>query len=163
MPLSEYEQNLIDNVARYGWHCTIVGAGDRGEPGFAYTVGLWETHCTPELIVFGLGNRLMHAMLSEMVRQLEGGKPLSDGARWSTLLEGFDCVTRPVHPTQRVPQYLNSALWYRGYRTGDEDIDAYQVFWPGAEQGLFPWERGCDPFVRDCQPQLYLTTETGRA
>jgi hypothetical protein len=163
MALSKYEQGIIDNVARHGWHCTIVGAGDDGEPGFAYTVGLWETRCTPELIVFGLEWELMHGMLSELVRQLGTGAQLSDGARWSNLLGGFDCITRPVHPTQRVPEYLNSALWYHGYRTGEEQVEVYQIFWPGAQQGLFPWERDCDAFVRDSQPQLYLPAGTGIA
>ena len=40
---------------------------------------------------------------------------------------------------------------------------AYQLFWPGAEQGLFPWEKGCVQFVRDCQPSLYLPRVVGIA
>lgn len=163
MALSEYEERLIANIGRDGWQCTMVGAGNAGEPAFAYTIGLWETHATPELIVFGLDLSLMHGMLDRTVWQLEKGAKLSDGARWSDLIRDFDCVSRPVHRTQLVREYFNSALWYRSYRTGDELIEAYQLFWPGKLQGLFPWEPGCDPLVRECQPQLYLPRETGLA
>src|SRR5687768_12916260 len=132
----------------------MVGAGD-GEPSFAYTVGFWETLCAPELIIFGLDFELTHQMLWTMFDKLKAGAILTDGARWSGLIEGFDCISRPVHPSRVEIAYLNSAMWYRGYRTGDEAVDAYQLFWPGAEQGLFPWEPGCDELVRADQPLLY--------
>lgn len=42
-------------------------------------------------------------------------------------------------------------------------LQAYQVFWPGAVQGLFPWESECVDEVRELQPLLYLPRVTGLA
>ena len=161
--LRDYEREIIDHVANDGWHCTIVGAGDAGEPGFAYTVGLWETLATPELIVFGLEPMLMYDMHAGMIARLKAGEQLIDGARIGDLLRDFDCIGRAVHPTQVRIKYLNSAMWYRGYRTGDEAVEAFQLFWPGVEQNLFPWEHGCEPVVRDSQPLLFLPVAGGEA
>ena len=161
--LRDYERDIIDHVETDGWHCNIVGGGDAGEPGFAYTVGLWETLATPELIVFGLEPMLMYDMLAGMIARLKTGEPLVDGARIGGLLSDFDCIARAVHPTQVRIDYLNSAMWYRGYRTGKEAAEAWQIFWPGVETGLFPWESGVEPAVRDSQPLLYLSAEDGNA
>jgi hypothetical protein len=161
LSLNEYERSLIRNVAEHGWHCTSVGSGD-GAPGFTYSVGLWESLCTPELIIFGLGPKLMHQMLWEMFRQLKAGATLNDGERWSGVIDGFDCISRPVHHSQISSDTLNSAIWYREYRTGQKHVDAYQLFWPSL-QGHYPWERNCDPRLRECQPPLYLPAGNGHA
>jgi hypothetical protein len=161
--LRDYEQSIIDNVARYGWQCTKVFDPDGTEPGFAYSIGFWETLCAPELIMFGLDVEMMHELLWLMYHQLKEGAQLADGARWPGLLEGFDCISRPVHPSQLKIDYFNSALWYRHHRTGSEALHAYQIFWPSAVDGLFPWEAGADAGVRDAQPLLYLPDEHGLA
>ena len=163
MSLNDYERTIVDNVAKYGWHCSHVFDPDRNQPDFSYTVGLWETLCVPELIVIGLGRELMHSMLWEMYRQLKAGAQLADGARWSGLIEGFECVSRKVHPTQIGSDYFNSARWYHRFRSGGGALEAYQIFWPGAQQGLFPWEAGCVADVREWQPPLYLPDEQGLA
>lgn len=153
--VDEYEQRIIDNVAEHGWFCLSVGAGD-DRPGFSYSVGFWETLKTPELIVFGLPFKLMHSMLWSAFRQVKSGSSkIEDGARWSELIDGFDCVSRPVHRTQITRDTFNSALWYLRHRTGsDQYLDAYQLFWPGRSDGLYPWEGGCSEIVRQIQPQL---------
>jgi hypothetical protein len=161
--LTEYEQSIVNNVARYGWQCTSVFDPDGGLPSFSYSIGLWETLCAPELIVFGLDTRLMQEMLWRMYDQLKEGAQLADHARWSGLIEGFDCISRPVHQSQVKTDYFNSALWYRKQRTGDSAISAFQIFWPGAVDGLFPWEKGAADIVRDLQPTLYLPDEPGNA
>jgi hypothetical protein len=162
--VDEYEQEIIDNVAEHGWFCVAVGSGEE-TPCFAYTVGFWETLKTPELIIFGLPMKLTHGMLWSAFRQIKSGKSsIEDGVRWSNLIEGFDCVSRPVHPTQIRREFFNSAMWYRRHRAGERcEIKAYQLFWPGKCNGLFPWERGCADVVSESQPQLYLPRESGLA
>ena len=159
--LDPLDQRTVDDVDEHGWHCVQVGAGNE-EPAFSYSVGFWETLDMPEIIVFVLGFKLMHSMLWEAFRQIRVGKVLADGARWSDLIEGFDCISRPVHPSQ-IRQYFGFATWYRGYRTGSSEISAYQLFWPGKVDGLYPWDIGSSEIVRECQPLLYLTRETGNA
>ena len=163
MALNDYEKRLIDQIAEYGWFCLTVAGGEEGEPQFSYTIGLWETLGTPELIVFGLESKLSYWMLADMIDRLKAGERLVDGARISGLLVDHDCVARAVHPSQIRVKYLNSAIWYRRFRTGDEAVEAFQLFWPGVPDGLFPWESGCDAVVREKQPLLFLPDEQGIA
>lgn len=163
-PLTEYEESIVNNVREHGWHCVAVFGESEGSE-FAYTVGFWETLRVPELIILGLPLKLMHSMLWSAFRKIKANKiRVADGVRWPDLIDGFDCVSRPVHATQISRERFNSALWYRRYRTGqDEDLEAFQLFWPGAKDGLFPWEAGSSDVVREFQPQLYLPHETGIA
>jgi hypothetical protein len=162
--LSDYEQRIVSNVAEHGWFCVAVGAGE-DTPEFAYSVGFWETLKVPEFIIFGQPAKLTHSMLWSVFRQIRKGVATpGDGVRWSDLMEGFDCISRPVHESQMIREHFNSALWYRRHRTGDDsDLRAMQLFWPGAVGGLFPWQEGCDAFVRESQPALYLPLATGNA
>lgn len=156
MALTDYERRIVDNVAEFGWFCVSVTDGDDAKA-FSYSVGFSETLGSPECIVFGLPPKLMHSMLWCVFRQIRDGASLADGRRWSGILEGFDCITRPVHPSQVTREHFNSALWYWGdpAERGSE-LSAYQLFWPGAVDGLFPWESGASEEVRDCQRALYL-------
>jgi hypothetical protein len=153
--LDPEDQAVADNVETYGFHSVGVFAeGD--DPAFRYSVGFWES-------LESLPLDLMHNMIWEIFRQLKTGKRLQDGERWSDLIEGFDCVSRPVHPTQ-MNEYFGVGLWYRRYRTRRRDgLCAFQLFWPGKLQGLYPWEEGCNSAVRDHQPALYLPQAVGIA
>jgi hypothetical protein len=156
------DQKLVDNVAAHGWHCMHIGAG-RGEPHFSYSIGWWETLGAPEVIVFGLSSKLHHSMLWGLFRQIEAGRRLEDGARFSDLIEGFDCIARPVDGSH-LRSYFGFALWYRRYRTGtSEGLEAFQLFWPGKVQGLYPWDEGCIDGVGALQPLLYWPRISGSA
>ena len=67
----------------------------------------------------------------------------------------------------RLSQLRNNfgiALWYEHYRQRDPGmLLAYQLFWPGLQQGLFPWDADCVEDVREYQPALYLPREVGLA
>jgi hypothetical protein len=162
MSLDPDDQRIVDCIAQHGFYSQgVFGGGD--EPEFRYSVGFWETLASPEVIICGLPLDLMHNMLWEMFRQIKAGRTLSDGARWSDLIDDFDCISRPVHPTQ-IREHFGFALWYRHFRTGSvEGLAAYQVFWPGKLEGLYPWQENCAQVVRDSQPALYLPRETGLA
>ena len=163
MTFSDYEQKIIDSIQEHGWFCTSV-VGDAPGEAFSYSVGFSETLKVPECIVFGLPVTLMHSMMWSVFDQIKGGALLSDGARWSGLIEGFDCVSRPVHPTRITREHFNSALWYWGDpKTRGSQLQAYQIFWPGAVDGLFPWESGSADIVRERQPALYLADVVGQA
>jgi hypothetical protein len=157
MAFNDYEERLVANIAEHGWFCVSV-LGDASQPSFSYSVGFAETLNAPEFIVFGLPSELMHAMLWEMFRKLEGGGSIPEnGDRIAGVLEGYDCLTREVHPENVVREYLNSAIW----RWGDpalkgDPLKVRQLFWPDVTHGLFPWEGGCEPEVRAAQPLLYL-------
>lgn len=165
MAISDYEQRILDDIAEYGWFSMgVLGERDHG-PSFAYSVGFEDSLNCAEFIVFGLPNNLMHSMLWSVFRQIrESGVNPEEGRRWSGVLEGHDCISRTVHPSQIEREYFNSALWYRSY-TGRslESARAFQLFWPAARDKRFPWETGCPQELRDLQPLLYLPREVGLA
>jgi len=162
MTRSAADQKVIDDVATHGWSCMNVGAGD-GEPNFSYSIGWWESIKSPEGIVFGLPSKLQHSMLWEVFRQVQAGLVLTDGLKISNLIEGHDCIARQVHAS-RISDHFGFALWYCRIKGGpSSSVQAFQIFWPGKHQGLFPWETGCDQSVRDGQPLLYLPKARGVA
>jgi hypothetical protein len=153
--LQPYEQNLVKNVQLYGCQIThVFGDGDCG-PNFSYSIGFMETIKQPDCIVFGLSKQLMHSMLNELYRQGKDGLQFCDGLKVSDLLAGFDCVLRRVHHSNLIRDYFASGIWYYPYRSLPEFSAAYQIVWPSAQTGHFPWDDGCDAFIQESQPSLY--------
>ncbi len=165
MTVSDYERQILDSVEEHGWFGTSVLSDTDGAPCFTYSVGFIETLKCPEFIVFGLPAKLAHSMLWIVFRKIrDGAAELGDGRRWSGLLSGHDCISRIVHPSQVIREHFNSALWFARHKGLTSDrVNAFQLFWPGAQQGLFPWEHGCVQEVRDLQPPLYLPRDAGSA
>lgn len=156
------DQKVVDDVAEHGWHCVHITADEEG-PNFSFSVGWWETLGTPETIVFGLRREVHHNLLWILYQQIQNGLRIADGLRISGLLEGFECIARRVDLSQ-MSDHFGYALWYRALRLKTSDgLEAFQIFWPGKVDGLYPWEAGCSQIVRDHQPLLYLPKETGLA
>ena len=154
-PLDDFEETIVANVRDHGCHINFV-AGTKDEPPiFGYSVGFPETVDQPEIIIFGLSSELTAWMINETLRQCCTGLELHDGAQVEGLLEGHICVARTVCDEFIVPDYLNSAIWYHHYRTGEKLDRVVQLVWPGADDGLFPWDPGCKPNVSYWQPALY--------
>jgi hypothetical protein len=163
--LTDYEQRIVDCVQKDGWFCTSVFDPKGEAVGFSYSIGFLDTLKSPEFIIFGLSSSLRHQMLGIVFDQIQKGITVpGEKQRWRDVLRGHDCVSRAVHPSQIIKDYFNSALWYAKHiGIQREEVKAYQLFWPGANQGLFPWENDCDQIVRDLQPLLYLPREQGLA
>jgi hypothetical protein len=160
--LDEDEQRVVDDIASYGFHMVGVTEDEEG-PAFQYSVGFGEALQSPDVIVFGLKHDVMGGMIWEVFRQIKAGASLSDGRKWSDLIDGHDCISRLVHASQ-LREYFGYGLWYDRYRKREPlSRGAYQIVWPGKHQGLFPWERGCVREVGDRQPLLYLPRDVGLA
>ncbi len=153
--LKDYEQEIVDYVESDGCFVTGVFDPEGDESNFSYSVGFPKSLGQSEVIVFGLTHSLMQQMISAIWKACNDGARLSEGAKFSGILDGFDVVTRLVDVKRIVPEFFNSAMWFHRREFGTEMAEAYQIVWPGAKQGLFPWEPGCDPYVIECQPALY--------
>ncbi|ESQ90164.1 hypothetical protein ABAC460_10460 [Asticcacaulis sp. AC460] len=101
----------------------------------------------------------MHHMLWQVFHQIRDGKMPEDGMRWSNVLTDHDCISRTVHPTNMVRDYLNSAMWFWGYDNPKGPLPAMQLFWPPNGRDLFPWHAACPQDVRDLQVPLYLPNQ----
>jgi len=156
-PLDDYEKSLLDNIEKHGWQATHVFDPDGDDPGFTYSIGFPQSLDVPDFIIFGLNQEIMHNMLWGIFRQVKAGKTVKDGAEWQGLLAGdYTCISRKVHPDNNGSNYFNSARWW--YKYTDRDIgklEFYQMFWPGVDIKLLPWENGCHESVIVAQPLLF--------
>jgi Domain of unknown function (DUF4262) len=153
--LDPQEQKVVDDIQEFG--CSIMHVFDaEGElPEFSYSIGYPVSVSQPEVIVFGVKRELRHSMINELQCQCADGLKLADGLRVSNLVEGWDCVARHVMSMEAIQEHFGWALWYHETQLGEPMREAYQIVWPGALQGLFPWQAGCDPLVIESQPALY--------
>lgn len=156
-PLSEFEQRMLGNIERTGCHISIVAPMADEEDGviFAYSAGFLDTINQPEVIIFGLPRELLGFAINDTLRQCREGVILDEGVELHDILQGHKLVVRRVQPEFIVTDYLNSAIWYEQHRTGQDLTDVVQLVWPGPNDGLFPWDEGCDEAVRALQPALY--------
>jgi len=155
--LNDYEKNLIENVEKHGWFATHVFDPDGNDPSFTYSTGFSKTLGVPEFIVFGLNKDLMHNMLWEVFHQIKAGVEPKADMRWRDLIEGFDCVGKKATHPDLHKEYTCSANWFWKRQGHADTLEVFQLVWPGAQQGLFPWEKGCDDYVISQQTQLWTT------
>lgn len=149
--LTDYERDILANVRDHGCHITSVS----DEPPFTYSAGFIETASQPEVIIFGLPSKLCASMINNLLRMCREGLELTDGGEIEGLLQAHRVIARAIDPDNIVRDHFNSAIWYEQRRTGRTLDRAMQLVWPGALDGLFPWDDGCSKEVRDLQPALY--------
>ncbi len=153
--LSDYEIKILTNVKEYGCHVVSVFDPDGEDPSFSYSVGFAEAVGQPEIIIFGLEIGLMGTMVNFALDLCRDGLIIQDWTPVDGLLENHRCIARKVAIDFIVPEYMNSAIWYHQTQMGQTLSEVVQIVWPGAEQGLYPWDEGCDEFVIASQPALY--------
>jgi hypothetical protein len=142
------EADTIGNVQQYGWSVIMVPEDNQG-PGWAYTIGLWHTHNSAELAMFGLDVTLMKTCLNHLGNQIAAGQPAAADQ------ENHDVIERyPVHLKQ-IDHRWYKAFFGRAigfYRR--QPIPFLQVVWPD-RHGRFPWDADNDPHLQQRQPQLW--------
>lgn len=155
-PLNDMEKSIVDGVEKHGCFIMSVFDPDGIKPNFSYSIGFENTSGQPEVIVFSLPKDFRASMINELYRQIaEDSLDLKDGLRIKGLLVGHDCVARKVTSPEAIAAHFGSAIWFnRRYGSG-EMTHIFQIVWPGAHEGLFPWESGCSQSVIDDQPALY--------
>ena len=152
--MNPYEQRIVDDVARVGWHVIGVGpAADSDDPEewFAYTIGLGKTFGWPELICFGLDLSVMSHLLNDAVDECRARtvEP-APGLVLNDVIEGFPARLEPTKPM--ADQYINSARWFARHE-GLPAPSVLQLLWPDTN-GIFPDEPGCSEEARELQTPL---------
>lgn len=92
-PEDAFDEKLLADIREYGWHCVLVANEHHPEHAernaalgphpvydatFAYTVGLWQTHTHPEVILVGRWPQA-HAILANVVSIIEEGMHFRPG------------------------------------------------------------------------------------
>ena len=147
------EQKVISDVQEHGWHVVLVTPDEAG-PGFAFTIGLFHNFGHPEVILFGLPDKVAHSVLNLIGTSVKNGDRFQVGKRSSDLFERHEAVFVKF-PVAAYHDYLGYARWFY---SGDE-FPALQCVWPDAE-GKFPWEPGANEDLKIRQP---IPDQTGDA
>jgi len=142
---NDYERDLLTNIEKYGWQSTSV-FGEKGSPGFSYTIGLFHSYGFPELIILGLPTKIAHAIFSRAATAAASGEPVPLDKPSDRLIAPDTCEFCRV-PVATYGEYVLSSRWY--YQ-GD-NFPLYQLVWP-SEHGLFPWDPKTTQAFRAEQP-----------
>jgi hypothetical protein len=90
-------------------------------------------------------------VINEIGGQIKSGGHYDAGEVYGDILnDPYKCAFREVK-RKHYGDYLGFALWF--YES--DPFPVMQCFWPD-KVGKFPWDPGCDAFVRDVQPLLFL-------
>jgi hypothetical protein len=144
------DRKLMADVKEHGWHVLIVGADARTD-GWVYSIGMWHTLRSPELVMAGLPADSEHRLINDIGTRVRQGEQLDPAVPLQDLLtSGRSLAVRPVHKTWYAPLF-GYAMWF-AQRPPQPFL---QVVWPD-KQGRFPWDDGFDAVYRDDQPSLWI-------
>ena len=142
MVLDETLGNILQLIDEHGWAVVGVGGGgcdcggcDSGADDdipFSYTVGL-STLGFPEVITYGLPQRVAQACLNCVGQQVSTGRPPRVGATVDRVFQGFRGYLLDVTDT------YDLVVVGQVY----PEIVAAQLIWPD-QHGRFPWQPGYD-------------------
>lgn len=141
-------ESIQQKVNEFG--CNIIHIpADEYNPGFAYTIGLYQRFKHPEIICFSLKQETLHGLLNDACTFIQQGKFFRPGGiPCEDLLNNYDVQFLRVDKSYH-PNYLGFANWF--YQ--NQDYPAIQLVWPD-KQGIFPWEEGFNPKLQYTQPLL---------
>jgi Domain of unknown function (DUF4262) len=131
------DQRFIDMIKEHGHAIQYVASAedDKWEPPFAYSVGGTESYGAPELIISGLGFDVSKAVINHFMYEWKSGQRFLQMLEYQDFLEGFPVIFMTASAAAK-KEFACSTDWY--YER--EDFDLWQVVWPGAGHGLFPWQ-----------------------
>jgi Domain of unknown function (DUF4262) len=149
--LSAPDAKVLGDIKRVGWHVTGVFGQEHEEgPGWAFSIGLFHTFQQSEVVVFGLPFQTCMSIVNVIGLQVQAGKRYEPEVEYTDILQQpYRCAFREVDH-QHYSDYVGYALWF--YE--DDPFPLMQCFWPD-KKGLFPWDDGCDDYVKNVQPLLF--------
>ncbi|MDD2977125.1 DUF4262 domain-containing protein [Aquabacterium sp.] len=148
-PVEEGEQ-VLENIATYGWHCVHVPQMGH-QLAFTYTIGLYHSYKHPELLVYGANAKAACDMIKYVGTAARDDEALDLDQPTDKLMDGHSCVFVEV-PYLNFPQRIEHGLWF--YE--DVSFPLRQIVWT-SNQGLFPWHPESSVRFRASQPLLVAT------
>jgi len=145
-------QAVADDIRTVGWSVSAV-LGDEIAPPWAYSIGLWLSHQSPELAMFGLPVEHLTVILNSVGDRIASGEVFEAG----DTIDGICPCTlavRPVHASWRATSLFAVSDRYYGYVRPP----ALQVAWPD-RRGRFPGDLGFQARYEGRQPMLWLPRE----
>jgi len=146
-PKNDYETKLIRTVQEDGWQVTSVIDPERKEPGFAYSIGIYETMKRPEILIIGVHPRTAARMINSYGENLRiGVRNHEAGAVKFDLLPGFEVIFIEANEAAKT-NYARSCKWY--YQ--GVSFPLVQCVWQ-SEDHIWPWDAGAGEALKRDQP-----------
>ena len=146
--IKRYLKEVAKNIKRSGYH--LIAVEDTGYlPGFVYSIGLHQTYRHPELILFGLSNAAMSALLHALAHRIKAGEQFVAEKDYMGVVENFPVQFLPIKKEHYV-DYLGFAGNYYNFSF---DFPALQIVWTD-NAGHYPWQDGFFPNWKFKQPLL---------
>ncbi|AZR39534.1 DUF4262 domain-containing protein [Marinobacter salarius] len=127
---------VAEDIEAHGWHCVFVFDPEGEHSDFAYSIGFEESYRHPEVMVFGLGKDVSHAILADIAKDIQSGAVFEPGKRVPDVIGGdLDVCFQSVRP-EAYDEYLGTAAnYYQG------PFRALVMFWPD-KFNVLPQEDG---------------------
>ncbi len=141
------DDKIIEDVKTIGWSVIMIEATEY-LPSFAYTIGLWKNYAHPEIIIFGLTVKTLHAVLNT------AGEEIKNGTRYTTETPYSDFFkegnSQLISVEQRnIKDYFGYAIWFnKGL-----EFPILQLVWTD-RNNKFPWQDGYEKELVYRQPLL---------
>jgi len=148
----ERDQAFIDGIIEHGHMVMQVAStadDPSDEPAFAYSVGGFEAYGAPEIVISGLKLELMHKMINNFMACWKDGDRFELGVRYPGFIEGFDIVCLEASK-EALRTHATFADWYHERKP----FPLWQMIWPGAVDGEFPWDVPEGHELHDLQENL---------
>lgn len=139
-----------DAVRRYGWFAVHVPR-EPHHPPYTYSIGLYQTHHHPELLISGLPPHTCHGLMGEVADRLYRGRPAPVTGRCHGPVVAHPITYRTILPEHAV-RLLPMA--YRYYRHFPAPCSVLQVVWSDPA-GRFPWDIDFELSLQGRQPRLW--------
>ena len=145
--IDAFDKKVMTDILEVGWS-DIAVFPTADDPGlwFNYSVGLTERE-HPELLVIGLDNEQMHALLWSAIDRIKNhGETLQPNTLSTEVLIDFEVGFVEVEEL-RHPDHMMSMA----YRIYGDKATGLQIVWPDTN-GRFPWHDDFNPEWKDRQP-----------
>lgn len=150
--LSAPDAKVLNDIRRVGWH--TLGVSPRAEeegPHWAFSIGLYHTFRHPEVMILGLPVKTCQELVNVIGKHVQVGTRYDADHDYAEILaDPFRCAFKRVQ-RNHYRDYVGYALWF--YES--DEFPLLQCFWPD-KQSRFPWDDGCNEYVKTSQCDLYL-------
>ncbi len=161
-----YDQLAADarrRIETYGYTMNVVGTGECAVPDctcgpsrypFAYSLGLVQ-YDHPEVVMFGVPRSHVNMLADPVYEAAAAGRPLAVGREHRHVLPAGPPISLVPVPDRWVRRDLDRiGGWLNVYAETCVRLPSFvQICWPD-DDGLMPWEPGCDLQVVAVQPLL---------
>ena len=145
--MDEKEKKALSDIKKCGCHVLNIFEED-DLPGFSYSIGIKQSEGVPEVIVYGLKQKLRQYLVNEYNHRVRAGERFMPGRFYPNFLVDFD-VTFVEVSVKHYEEHFGWANWlYNG-----NDFKVLQLVWP-TTNGVWPWDAEISDYYNWAQPIL---------